>query len=180
MRLSARVIPFVVLLSALILGACGDDGPTGPDGEFEGDARMSALIDGDRWEAEVTVAVNTETVGRIISVSGTGRGRGIAFAFFLVEGQNTYTLSDIGMNAIVTVGTDTYNAPVSIPGADGTSGTVNVTRYTEEGIAGTFQFKVGQRDSNPTVYRTITNGQFDVEFGTTTTPTLQRVIAALE
>ena len=172
-----RPRPYALLFSLLlVLSACGDDDPAGPDGSggplgpgspggpLTGENSMRATINGNDWASTFAIGTETISVGTVAAVSGSSGGTTVAFAFFVREGVSTYTIGENGTNAIVTMGTTTWTAPGDGTAANpnGTGGSITITSLTEEGVTGTFAFIVKNRDSDDLAE--VTDGAFNVRF----------------
>src|SRR5690606_39515449 len=156
---TTRLHGLTALLLALALTACGKDA-TEPGVQGNGDARMSARIDGQTWSASLALAAGGSQAGAVVAVSGSDQAqRTIAFAF-VSAGTGTYEIGPgAPTNALFSQGSAQWQAA----GGQG-SGTITVTTLTAERIAGTFEFTAEPAGGGATGTRVVTQGTFDVEF----------------
>lgn len=156
---------------AIALASCGTDG-TGPDGS-EGPG-MSARINGTRWDATYTLAVNGGP-GQFHISGNAGNGRyGISLQLGHVTGADTFALGVgtemVGGRAVVTsdVAGSVLNDSVWTTDLPGFGGDVIITTLTPTRIAGTFSFVTAYEGliSAPGVGtatdRAVTQGAFDI------------------
>jgi len=156
---TTRLHGLAALLLALALTACGKDA-TEPSVPGNGDARMSARIDGQAWSASLALAAGGSQAGAVIAVSGSDQAqRTIAFAF-INAGTGTYEIEPgAATNAVLSEGSAQWQAA---PGQG--TGTITITTLNAERIAGTFEFTAEPGSGGATGTRVVTQGTFDVEF----------------
>jgi len=147
------------------LGGCGSS--TGPGGAGESD--MTARIDGTDWASDLaTVAVVPNTPGWYVITGSRTMGNpaiAISISVFNVDGPGTYPLgvggTSFGGIATVAEGGGGWNTPLS-----GASGSITITALTATRMAGTFAFGAEAVTGGASGTRTVTNGDFDLEFAT--------------
>ena len=155
---------------ALTVAACGDDGPTGPNG---GGNDMEATVGGVAFNPpSLSVQATFSTTQNTFVLGGAHTSSGITTSINLVvigadEGETIeFTPTSGGTLATVTTtngqigGTSTWTTALS-PG----EGSITFTELDSEGAKGTFQF-TGQSGPGTaaTGQKTVTSGTFEVEF----------------
>ena len=152
------VTKLLVVLAMFGATACGNDDPAGPGG---GDGDLSATIDGDDWTADLA-AVATRTNNVIGIGAGDSHGDRSIGIGFIDAGTGTYAISATNAtNALLIEGQKSWAASAGVGG----SGSLVITTLTATRVAGTFSFNVvPNANSGATGNRTITNGEFDIEF----------------
>jgi hypothetical protein len=150
-----RVLASLVLV--LALASCGDD-TNAPGG---GDAAMSAVIDGDSWEAGEGLVSATRANGAIGIGGGDADGDILMGIGFPDGGTGTYTVGPVNpTNMSLTEGSSQW-----VASSLGGSGTVTVTALTATRVAGTFSFVAAPLPGgSASGTRTVTSGEFDLEF----------------
>ncbi len=147
----------VAVSLAVLLAACGSDGPTGPVPLANGN--YSARIDGAEFNA--TSAAVIGGFGGLYSLGGgNASGRTIGFAWS-DAGPGTYAIGTVG----TTIASHTHMGQTWSASTAQGSGSIVVTTSTATRVAGTFSF-VLQPDvaSGATGTRTVTNGVFDLTY----------------
>ncbi len=126
--------------------SCGsDDDDAVPDGAFN----FSATIDGSGWEGAGNSRVDILPVVGAQTSIGAGNANGSAFALlFSGDATGTYDAAD-GFSGIYTDPNQTV--------FQSTSGSVNITKFTESQISGTFSFEATDQSGNTI---SVTNGSF--------------------
>ena len=162
-----RVALTGVLAFAFALGtACGGDKAetTDPTGGATGtvtNGTFRATVNGTSWSANGAVAVSKST-GNIVAIVATSLTYTIAFGISQLTAPGTFSLNAAAGSAIATVSTGTAGQSWSTVSPGGT-GSVVITTYTANRIAGTFSFTAAAL-SGTTGALTVTNGSFDVTF----------------
>jgi len=146
-------------LVALILAVgCGSDGPTDPVDELE-PGSIVGTIDGTDWSTTnaVVIYVNGRLVASGIGTQNLGFGFGVT-----AQSTGTYATGGNGeaSGIISGAGADRWEAT-----APGGSGTLTITNFASNEVAGTFSFTmVRTGGSGAPETRTITNGRFRVRY----------------
>lgn len=174
-----RVVSTLCLgtMALTLLGACGGGGDSsGPSGS----GGFTAKIDGQVWDA-IPISIVAQAVGVpggvVILGSQTSGGltRSLTISLYNITGPGSYALgvsSDVfGGIGQVGEGTGGGNSNSWITENTGTAGTITITRLSGGRIAGTFSY-VADPGQNNTVggSRTVTDGEFDLEFRGTLVP----------
>jgi hypothetical protein len=150
--------------AALILMACGSDGPTGPDGNSNNS--MEATVGGQPFDPP-SLAVQGSFSNNVFAISGAHTTGGVTTTVTLTilgldsEGEYPINPNFAGQFGQVstTVGqTTSVWTTVLSPG----TGEVDITTFNADRIAGTFQF-TGQAapGTAATGQKMVTSGQFN-------------------
>lgn len=156
----------LALATALVLAAaaCGDEDPTGPDGN---DGEMEATVGGAPFEASTTTGTLVEGTFNIAGTETSGSTTTV-ITINVVDAEEGGTF-DLDPTVAGTFG------QVTITGSGSTStwtttlspgeGSITFTTLSADRAAGTFQF-TGQASSgtSATGQKTVTSGTFDIEF----------------
>ncbi len=149
---SALAVPVAILLAA-----CGSDGPTGPAPLANG--TYSARIDGGEFNA-MSAAVIGGAGGLYSLGGGNAAGQTIGFAWLDV-GPGTYVIG----GAATTIASHTHSGQTWSASTAQGSGSIVVTTSTSTRVAGTFSFVLPpDAASGATGTRTITQGVFDLTY----------------
>jgi len=163
-----------VVLTALALGCGGgDDGDDGGGGGGGGSG-LTAVVDGDAWEAEpisISAVANAGVQGAIILAgidNAGGVNRSITITLYNVRGPGTYALGTgsqvYGGHASTGEGTGGGDADLWATPNTGIAGTVVLTQVSGGRVKGTFEFTGEAGDDNVVLgEREVTNGEFDLE-----------------
>ncbi len=176
-----RALPLVLAGTAtlLVLGACGGGGDSnGPGGSTSG---FTAKINGQSWEA-LPISIVAQAIagvpGGVLVLGSQTTGavsQGLTISLYNITGPGTYALgvsSDVfGGIGQVGEGNGGGNANSWITENTGTAGTITITKLSGGRIAGTFSY-VAEPGQNNAVggTRTVTDGEFDLEFTGTIAP----------
>lgn len=177
----------IALGVALVLAACGSDGPAAPE---TGDGHMTARIDGVAWSSDaafVDVGVQTGPSG-IYLIQGTRVTGSDALSIIItlhnIPGPGTYPL---GTGGNVSGGTGNVGETTAGWGTplSGAAGTITITSMADGRMTGTFSFTAAASTGSAAGTRTVTNGSFDLAIagsGNATPPaphTMNRVSATI-
>ena len=160
-----RPLTTAVLLAAALAAAC-DSGPT--DSPGEGEAQLSATIDGQAWSADgatiMALATSPDVPGSFAFSGGNvgGAVRNLAFHLGRIPGPGTYPL---GVNQLTGPGglatwinaPGTWTTPLS-----GKAGTITVESLGDGWASGTFTFMAGSSAAGAADQIAVTNGRFRV------------------
>jgi hypothetical protein len=148
MRRAARWL----VIPALLLGpACGAG--TGPDGPRV----LTARIDGETFSARFTSV--QRGAGQVYVNAGASGERAIGFRF-PDQGPGTYAVAPGSLvAAAVTIGNFVWSA-----GQSTGSGMIVLTTFTDSRITGTFMLNVVATQGQQPATRSVTDGQFDIEY----------------
>jgi hypothetical protein len=149
---------------ALAVVACGDDGPTGPDGDSNNS--MEASVGGVAFDPPA-LAVQGSFANGVFTVAGAQTTGGVttmvSITILGLDGEGDYPLSpnfggQFGQVNVTQGGTLSTWTTVLSPG----TGNVDITTFTDDRIAGTFQF-TGQAapGTAATGQKQVTSGQFN-------------------
>ncbi len=166
LRFLKLVLPIFLVL--LVAGCSGDDS-TGPEDDDDPNelalGQMRAQINGANFTSVIALATNTPSVGQVVAVSGSSAANAnqttIAFAFIVAANSNSYTIGEVGTNAILTTRGVSYRAPAG--GDSRAKGAIPISVLNAERIAGTFEFVVINNEDSDDVL-SVTNGRFNIPF----------------
>lgn len=155
----------LLLAAALVAAAACEKSSTGLGNNNNGDARMTATIDGRAFastallgQEKVTLASRAVHLVYGQQTSGTN-STVILVTLYNLRGPATYPLG-VNLTSYGGVAQITENALSWITPLTGNAGTVTITTLTDTRIAGTFSF-TAEAVGNATGTRTVTNGRFD-------------------
>jgi hypothetical protein len=147
-------------LVALILAAgCGSDGGVNdPVDELE-PGSIVGTIDGTGWSTANAVVIYVN--GRLVA-SGTGN-QNLAFGFGVTAASTgTHAIGGSGNVSAILGGTGADRWEAGVPGG---SGTLTITSFSSDEVAGTFSFSmVRTGGAGAPETRTITDGRFRVRY----------------
>ena len=162
-----------LLLVALTIAAC-DSAPTGSPGE--GDAHLSATINGQAWAADAATIMALSTSPNVpgsLSFSGGNAGgavRNLSFHLGRIPAPGTYPL---GVNQLSNSGgiatwlhaPGTWMTPLS-----GSAGSITIESLGDGWASGTFTFQAGSSAGAATDLLPVTSGRFRVPLSPSWTP----------
>jgi hypothetical protein len=157
MRLS-RVLPVVVLLSAVSCGGSASDGLTGTGNTDS--MPLSATIDGSAWGSPAPSATYRNS---IVSIAGIDAGLTSAVALAVAAtAPGTFSLA-FGNN---TGGFATISRSGKgwTSGVQGGAGSVTITTLTSNHVVGTFAFDAPPATGGASGTVHVTNGKFNITF----------------
>jgi len=142
----------LVLVSALVLGACSDSTTNTPMG---GQGTLTAVVNGTTFTALSAAAVYSG--GTLAVAGGNAAATSVGFAVIPTEaGTGTYTVGPFA-NGAYSEGTLGWTTAV------GGSGTFTITTLTQDRVVGTFEFVATPNTvTGATGTITVTSGAFDV------------------
>lgn len=155
----------LLLAAALAATAC-DSGPT--DSPGEGDAYLSATIDGQAWSADaatiMALATSPNVPGSLGFTGGSASGavRNLSFHLGRIPGPGTYPL---GVNQLSGAGglATWLNAPGSwMTPLSGNAGTITIQSLGDGWTSGTFSFQAGSSAAGTSGQIAVTGGRFRV------------------
>ena len=155
----------LVAALAFTVAACGDDGPTGPDG---GGSEMAATIDGTNvtFPSLGIQGVYTQNVLQIGGTTTTNPVRQINISLNGVTATGTYDLNPSALpNNLATLTlVEGTTASVWTTALSPATGSITLTTLTADRVAGTFQFTGQAGPGTPaTGQKSVTSGSFDIE-----------------
>jgi len=153
-----RVSAGLIVLAGIVAAAgCGGSGstPTGPTGGTTD--TMTAMVDGQSWNAAQVQVVRNGTLVTIGGANTQLMGIGLVFT----DSAGAFTIgSDLAATATVTMGSNSWTASAATG-----SGSITVTSITSTRVSGTFSFVAPTLESGVTPpSRTVTQGKFNVAF----------------
>ena len=158
-----RLAAAVTLL--LGLGACSSSTEPGNPGP----SNMTARVDGAEWtSSQATAAPVPNAPGWYVisgSVATANQALAISISVYNVDGPGTYPLgvgsTAFGGIAILAEGGGGWVTPLS-----GAAGSITITALTATRMAGNFSFTAEGSTGGATGTRTVTDGEFGLEFAT--------------
>lgn len=159
-------------LSLTALTGCDSDDDDDP--APTGNGSMSATVEGNDWNANVAVQATYITQGgtnalTVVGSSDQGEGLSTTISLNLLNVTGTGTIAVDGSNltnlssASYAIANSTSANDAEVYNSVGNSGQVTITELTETRVSGTFTF-VGSEATGGTGTRTITDGEFSVNF----------------
>jgi len=157
MRSRSGVWPGLAIL--VLVASCASDGDVSEPAEELEVGTIVGTIDGAEWRTTAALAIYAG--GRLVA-AGTGSGN-LTFGFG-VTAQATATYTTGGNGSASGSLADTNNSVWEAAGPGG-SGTITITSFTANEVAGTFSFTlVRTLGSSSPATRTIANGRFRVGY----------------
>lgn len=160
----------VALTGALALAlatACGGDKastttePTGGTTGTVTNGTFRATINGTSWSANGAVGVSRTTTNNIVAVAAVSPTYTIAFGISQLTAPGTFSLNAGQLN-LANVSAAAGQSWSTV--AAGGTGSIVITTFTANRIAGTFSFTAAALSGGATGTISITNGSFDVTY----------------
>lgn len=163
-----RLVALTGAFAIALVAACGGDkadtttGPTG--GTTTGtvtNGTFRATINGTSWGAASAVGVSRSN--NIVAVAAVSPTYTLAFGISNLSLNQTGTFSlNTGQLNLVNISNAAGQTWSTV--APGSTGSIVITTYTSNRIAGTFSFTAAALSGGATGTLTVTNGSFDVTF----------------
>jgi hypothetical protein len=146
--------------------ACGGDkdSTTAPPGGTTGtvtNGTFRATINGTSWSANGAVGVSRTTTNNIVAVAAVSATYTIAFGISNLTAPGTFSLNTGQLNLANVSAAAGQSWSTVAPGG---SGSIVITTFTANRIAGTFSFTAAALSGGATGTVTVTNGSFDVTY----------------
>jgi hypothetical protein len=161
-----RLVVLTGVFAFALATACGGDkaetttGPTGGTGTVT-NGTFKATINGTSWGAASAVGVSRS--GNIVAVAAVSPTYTLAFGISNLALNQTGTFSlNTGQLNLVNISTAAGQTWSTV--APGSTGSIVITTYTANRIAGTFSFTAAALSGGATGTLTVSNGSFDVTF----------------
>ena len=161
-----RCVALTGAVALALAGACGGDksstvtGPTGTTGTVT-NGTFRATINGTSWSAAGGVGVSRQTTSNIVAVAAVSSTYTIAFGISNLTAPGTFSLNTGQLN-LANVSAATGQGWSTV--APGGTGSIVITTFTANRIAGTFSFTAAPLSGGATGTLTVTNGSFDLTY----------------
>jgi hypothetical protein len=150
-----------LLVAASFMAACGGDS-TEPAPNLVTNGTFSATINGTAWSAVGVVTVSKTAKNSAVAIVSASPTYGISFALSPVTNPGTFSLAFLNAGSVAFISSSTGAGWSTL--AQGGTGTVTITTYTANRIAGTFSFDAVPSSGGAAGTVRVTNGAFDITY----------------
>lgn len=158
-----RLLLYLACLTILALPQAGCDSGSDTDDGNGGQltpGRLTAYLNGERYETTaVGAALTTENGRTTLALSSGSPTHGLAFTLTPFESTGHYPFEGINASGNLRFGVVTGSGNSYTTLSEGGSGSVDVTRLTDERIEGTFRFTAVSPNGGT---MQVTDGRFNV------------------